>query len=36
MKAYLAAADGDERLSEKLRRFDGLLKKWRAYAKTTL
>lgn len=33
MKTYLSAADGDERLSEKLRRFDALLKKWRAYAK---
>ncbi|KAA6476005.1 helicase-exonuclease AddAB subunit AddA [Bacillus swezeyi] len=33
MKAYLASGDRDGSLYEKLRRFEGLLGKWRAYAK---
>lgn len=33
LKAYMASADKDDPLYEKLARFDGFLKKWRAYAK---
>ncbi|MFN2747042.1 MULTISPECIES: helicase-exonuclease AddAB subunit AddA [Bacillus] len=33
MKAYLALADRNDSLYDKLRRFEGLLKKWRVFAK---
>ncbi|NPC92126.1 helicase-exonuclease AddAB subunit AddA [Bacillus sp. WMMC1349] len=33
MKAYLAASDKDDKLYEKLYRFDRFLKKWRVFAK---
>ncbi|MDA1475979.1 helicase-exonuclease AddAB subunit AddA [Bacillus changyiensis] len=33
MKAYLATSDKDDKLYEKLYRFDRFLKKWRTYAK---